>query len=153
MTSFNKLTNTSSDWRKTLRRNNRKTIFVIGVFFLIYLALGLLVDTYISAGHYPAAPLSGIFIALITLQLFPLATLVMISIAAISIFITFMMSDKLMLLGTEYHEITPATAQTTAEKQSYNVVEELKIAAGLRYMPKIFIIDADYMNAFASGYC
>ncbi|HLB58104.1 MAG TPA: zinc metalloprotease HtpX, partial [Gammaproteobacteria bacterium] len=46
----------------------------------------------------------------------------------------------------------PATAQTTAEKQSYNVVEELKIAAGLRYMPKIFIIDADYMNAFASGY-
>jgi heat shock protein HtpX len=39
-----------------------------------------------------------------------------------------------------------------AEKQLYNVIEELKVAAGLHYMPKIYIIEADYMNAFASGY-
>src|SRR5207249_9969496 len=58
----------------------------------------------------------------------------------------------LMLLGTEYHEITPTSAQNVAEQQLYNVVEEMKIAAGLRYMPRVFIIDADYMNAFASGY-
>jgi heat shock protein HtpX len=57
-----------------------------------------------------------------------------------------------MLLGTEYHEITPETAQSLEEKQLYNTVEEMKIAAGLKYMPKVFIIDADYMNAFASGY-
>jgi heat shock protein HtpX len=57
-----------------------------------------------------------------------------------------------MLLGTDYHEITPETAQTLQEKQLYDVAEELKIAAGLNYMPKIYIINADYMNAFASGY-
>src|SRR5436189_6418504 len=28
----------------------------------------------------------------------------------------------------------------------------MKIAAGLQYMPRVFIIEADYMNAFASGY-
>lgn len=143
---------TSSDWRATLRRNNRRTYFVIGLFFLIYAALGLLVDTYIVSGRYPQVPLSQLFFALITFKLFPLATVVMLAVAAISIFVTFSFSDQLMLLGTEYHEVTPTTARNLAEKQLYNVIDEMKIAAGLHYMPKVFVIDADYMNAFASGY-
>lgn len=57
-----------------------------------------------------------------------------------------------MLLGTEYREITPESAQNIKEKQLYNAVEEMKIAAGLHYMPRVFVIEADYMNAFASGY-
>jgi len=142
----------SADWRKTLRMNNRRTVFVIALFFLIYIALGLLVDTYIDAGHHPEIPLSEIFLKLITLQFFPLVTLIMISIAAISIFVTFSLYDKIMLLGTEYHEVTPSTARSIEEKQLYNIVEEMKIAAGLHYMPKVFVIDANYMNAFASGY-
>ncbi len=150
------LAQTSADWRKSLRANNRKTFFVISLFFAIYLALGLLVDTYIYSGpginNLPPAPLSQIFIGLVTFQLFPLVTLIMFGVAAISLFITFAMHDKLMLLGTEYHEITPTTANNTAEQQLYNVIEEMKIAAGLRFMPKVFIIEADYMNAFASGY-
>ena len=28
----------------------------------------------------------------------------------------------------------------------------MKVAAGLTYLPKVYIIEADYMNAFASGY-
>src|SRR5438270_7626552 len=28
----------------------------------------------------------------------------------------------------------------------------MKVAASIRYMPKVFIIEANYMNAFASGY-
>ncbi len=61
-------------------------------------------------------------------------------------------ADQLMLLGTEYTEITPQTARTLQEQQLYNIVEELKIAGGLNYMPKVYIINADYMNAFASGF-
>jgi heat shock protein HtpX len=76
----------------------------------------------------------------------------MLGIAGISLLVTYSMYDKLMLSGTQYHEITAKTAQNTAEQQLYNVVEEMKIAAGLRYMPRVFIIDANYMNAFASGY-
>lgn len=37
------------------------------------------------------------------------------------------------------------------EKKLYNVIEEMKVAAGLSFMPKVYIIEADYMNAFASG--
>ena len=51
-----------------------------------------------------------------------------------------------------YKEVTSETAQNVTEQQLYNVVEEMKVAASLRYMPKIFIIETDAMNAFASGY-
>lgn len=142
----------AADWRKTLRQNNFRTYIIIILFFLIYTGIGLLADMYIYASAYQQAPLSDIFIAIVTFKLFPTATLIMFAIAAISLFITYAMYDKLMLLGTDYHEITPQTAQNVAERQLYNVVEEMKIAAGLRYMPKVFIINADYMNAFASGY-
>ena len=62
-----------------------------------------------------------------------------------------MWHDKLMLLGTEAKLITANSADFN-EQQLYNIVEEMKVAAGLSYMPKIYIINADYMNAFASGY-
>jgi heat shock protein HtpX len=142
----------TANWRQTLRDNNRKTFFVIAMFFTIYIALGLLVDAYMTSSTYPRAELQQIFFALVTFQIFPIATVVMIVIASVSLFVTFSFHDRLMLMGTEYREITPATAQNTAETQLYNVIEEMKIAAGLRFMPKVYIIEADYMNAFASGY-
>ncbi|MCC2666797.1 MAG: hypothetical protein K0R24_1292 [Gammaproteobacteria bacterium] len=148
----NNLFSTPADWRKILRTNHHKTVFVIGLFFLIYFSIGMLVDTYLYSTHYPQATSTQIIIALITFQLFPLVTLAMLGVAAISLLITISFHNRLMLLGTEYKEITPATAQNSIEKQLYNIVEEVKIAAGLRYMPKVYIIDADYMNAFASGY-
>lgn len=140
------------NWRNTLKANTRKTYLVIGLFFLIYFALGFLVDVFLVSQHYPAANLNQIVHALITGQLFPIATVIMIIIAFISLLLTLAMHDKLMLLGTAYHEITPETAQTSAEQQLYHVIEEMKIAAGLKYMPKVYIIEADYMNAFASGF-
>lgn len=143
---------TSADWRKTLRQNNFRTVVVIGMFFLIYCALGLLVDVYMEATYNPNLPLGVIFHDLITLKFFPLATFVMLIIAGVSLFVSYALYDKLMLMGTDYHEVTPETATTLEEKQLYNVVEEMKVAAGLRYMPKVYIINADYMNAFASGY-
>jgi len=152
MTSLDNYQKTTVDWRSALRQNSRRTYFVIGLFFLIYLSLGLLVDTLLYSGTYPRAELSQIVEALLTLQLFPYATLIMAGVAAISLLVSYAFYDRLMLLGTEYHQVTPETAQSLEEKQLYNVIDELRIAAGLRYMPKVFIIDADYMNAFASGY-
>jgi heat shock protein HtpX len=146
------LVTTTADWRKTLRQNNRRTYIVIALFFLIYCGIGLLVDMFLYSSSYPEATIPQLFTALITLKLFPIATLIMFVVAGVSLFVSYMMYDKLMLLGTEYHEITPQTAQNVQEQQLYNVIEEMKIAAGLHYMPKVFIIEADYMNAFASGY-
>ena len=140
------------DWREQLRINERKTRVVIALFILIYLIVGLVVDVFILHAMYPQVPLEQAFYALVTLKVFPYATLLMVAIAGISLLITYAFYDKIMLLGTEYHEVSPKTAQTVQEKQLYNVVEEMKVASGLQFMPKVFIIEANYMNAFASGY-
>lgn len=140
------------DWRTQLRRNQARTRWVIAIFILFYLLVGLLIDTYMYSNTYYNVSVSTIFFALITFHLTPVATLITGAIAIISLLITYSFYDKIMLLGTNYREINSATAQTLTEKQLYNVVEELKIAAGLNYMPKVYIIEANYMNAFASGY-
>lgn len=143
---------TTSDWRQSIRRNNRRTIMVIGIFFTVYFMVGILIDLFMQTGEYPQVPLSALLYALLTLKIFPIVTFIMLIVATVSLLITFSLYDKLMLLGTEYHEVTPTNAQDNTERQLYNVIEELKIAAGLHYMPRVFIIEADYMNAFASGY-
>ncbi|HEV2613862.1 MAG TPA: zinc metalloprotease HtpX [Gammaproteobacteria bacterium] len=149
---MNEYNQSANDWRGVIRRNNRNSVIVIGIFILMYVALGLLVDTFIYSQRYFQAPLGPIFHQIITLKLFPYATLISTFIAIISLWIVFIFHDKIMLLGTEYHEITPESAANLQEKQFYNIIEEMKVAAGLRFMPRVFIIEADYMNAFASGY-
>ncbi|MBS0352097.1 MAG: zinc metalloprotease HtpX [Proteobacteria bacterium] len=142
----------TADWRQSLRSNQRRTFWVIVTFMVIYVALGFLIDLFINSEKYPQVSLGAISQALVTLQLIPYATLITTLVALISLWVTFACSDKLMLLGTEYHEITAQNAQNLAEKQLYNTVEEMKVAAGLKFMPRVYIIEADYMNAFASGY-
>ena len=142
----------TANWRAKLKRNQTRTRMVIATFIAIYIALGLLIDLYWNSQLYPQTPLNVIFKALVTLQLFPWATFITGAIAVVSLLITYSKYDKLMLMGTEYHEVTPENARDVSEKQLYNIVEEMKVAAGLRYMPRVFIIEAEYMNAFASGY-
>ena len=144
--------NNVMDWRSQLRRNQSRTRWVIGIFISFYLLIGLLIDLFIYSNNYPYVPINIILQALLTFKLAPLATLITITIAFISLWITYTFYNKIMLLGTEYHEITPETARSLAEKQLYHVVDELKIAANLNFMPRVYIIEADYMNAFASGY-
>lgn len=139
------------DWREQLRKNKVRTRWVIAIFLLIYLILGLSIDIFL-VNYFTHAPILNIFIAIINLQIFPYVTLIMIMIALVSLLVTYVFYDRIMLLGTHYREITPETAQSLSEKQLYNVVEEMKIAAGLNYLPKIYLINANYMNAFASGF-
>ena len=143
---------TPGDWREQLRRNTRRTRCVIAAFIAIYVAVGLLVDVVMIQSTYPQVSLLQCLQALITFQILPLATLAMGGVAVVSLLITYALYDKLMLMGTDYHEITPQTARNLQEKQLYNVVEEMKVAAGLQFMPKVYVIEANYMNAFASGY-
>mgnify|MGYP000473378456 CR=1 FL=1 len=140
----------SVDWRQQLKMNQYRTKVVIFLFFLIYLALGLLIDIYLNLNSGQTS-VSNILKLIATGVIIPKATLVLFFIALISLWVTLHFSDQLMLLGTEYQEVT-ATSSNQQEQQLYNVIEELKIAAGLKYMPKIYIINANYMNAFASGF-
>lgn len=142
----------AGNWREQLKRNERKTQVVIAIFLLVYVGVGIIADLFILQSQYPRASLQQCFHALITLQVFPYATVLMGGLAAVSLIITFVLYDRIMLLGTDYREITPETAKNLQEKQLYNVVEEMKVASGLQFMPKVYIIEANYMNAFASGY-
>lgn len=142
----------AGDWREQLKRNERKTRLVIVTFLVVYVSVGLLVDVFILQSIYPRVSLAQCFQALLTLQAPPYATLIMVALAVVSLLATYAMYDKIMLLGTDSYEITAESARNLQEKQLYNVVEEMKVAAGLQFMPKVYIIDANYMNAFASGY-
>lgn len=143
----------AADWRRQLRINQRRSNWVIILFFLIYLIIGFIIDVLMQdkGSAVNASALSLAATNLLTLKAIPVFTLIFGAIAAISLLITFKLHDTLMLLGTNYIEVTAESTDLT-QKQLYNVVEEMKVAAGLRYMPRVYIIEADYMNAFASGY-
>lgn len=140
------------NFKEILAENQRKTYFVITTFLLLYTFIGLLGDIVFHAGD--KGSFSQAIYSLITFKVIPIFTLVMLAIGVISVLITVKMYDKLMLWGTNYIEIDPNKNSNLGhvEKQLYNIIEELKISAGLRYMPKVYLIDASYMNAFASGY-
>ncbi len=142
----------TANWREVIRQNKNKSRLVIFSFIAIYMLVGFLLDLVIYAEMYPRASISTILHALMTLQLEPIATIIAGIVAIISIWITISFHNKIMLFGTDYHEITAENAKTFEEKQLYNTVEEMKLAAGLSYMPRVYIINAEYMNAFASGY-
>lgn len=151
----------AADWRQQLRQNNRRSRWAITLFFLIYLCLGFAIDvalraeaiintvTFDNMTTWQVSKMATL--QLLSLQAIPGATVLFGVIAAISLLITFKLHNKIMLLGTNSHEVLP-NSSSLEEKQLYNVVEEMKVAAGLQFMPRVYIIEADYMNAFASGY-
>lgn len=142
----------SVNWREQLRRNERRTRFVIVAFLLIYFFVGFLIDVFLYGTWFYKLTTIEIIHQLLLFHFIPYATLTMVSIAAIALLITFRFYDRVMLLGTNYKEITAESNDSLDEKKLYNVVEEMKVAAGLSFMPRVFIIEANYMNAFASGY-
>ena len=146
------ITSGPSNWRQVLQQNARRTYAVMFTFLLIYTALGFFCDLLIISSNHPDMSLSDAAHEILTLQQWPWATLSMFGVGVASIMITLTFHNKIIMMGTDYHEVTPESSQDLQEKQLYNVVEEMKVAAGLSYMPKIYIINADYMNAFASGF-
>ncbi|MGC1182432.1 zinc metalloprotease HtpX [Legionella sp.] len=142
----------AGNWREQIKKNQRKTRMVIALFIIVYFAVGFFADIFVLQTMHPQSTLQQDVYALVNLRVIPYATLLMVGLAVVSLLITYSLYDRIMLLGTEYHEITPQTVQNVQEQQLYNVVEEMTVAAGLSYVPKVFIIEADYMNAFASGY-
>lgn len=153
-------------YRQVLKNNDRKTYFVVSIFLMLYLFIGLVADIIFKLSTIPKQPyvigesitknkveFGDLFMGLITFQSIPIFTLLMITLGIISVLVALSFNDKLMLWGSEYKEINGSgLGVSKEEKQLYNIVEELKIAANLSYMPKVYIIEADYLNAFASGY-
>ncbi|OQA22471.1 MAG: hypothetical protein BWY60_00227 [Actinobacteria bacterium ADurb.Bin346] len=113
--------------------NRRRTVFIIFLFIVFIAALGFAVGYFID---YRYGINSGYSILLMVFALL---------IAVIMSFSSYYWSDKLVL------SLTGAVPMTREENpREYYMVEGLSIAAGLP-MPKIYILEEQGMNAFATG--
>ena len=96
----------TTNWRANLRANEKKTKLVIACFVGLYILLGLLVDIFflMQNNNYT---ISSALISLLTFHNPPFATIIMLIIAGISLLVTYSMYDKMMLLGTDSHQVLP----------------------------------------------
>ena len=112
-----------------IKSNHRKSIFLFTGMAVMLILLGYLIGSvFIPDG----GGIFGISIAIIVWTV-----LAIISVTA---------GSSLVLSVSKAKEVTPEVHQ-----QLFNVVEEMKIAAGLPKMPKVYIIDSPALNAFATG--
>jgi len=109
--------------------NKRKSMFLFAGMAVILCALGYLIG-------YSVHPEGGGFLGLF------LAAAVWVVLAAMSVF----GGGSLILKMSRARPVSP-----DLHPQLYNVVEEMKIAANLPVMPKVYIIDERAPNAFATG--
>lgn len=128
-----------------IKANRRKTKIVIFIYLCIYLFLGSLVDVVLLDQGSLMESLSR----LVSMEVFPIATAGMVGMGLLTVFIAIKFFKRIQLAGEEYLEVDENNLEY---RQLYNIMEELKLAASMNYMPKIYIIEADYMNAFASGW-
>ena len=133
MTQLNQIK--SINWQKTIKVNRRKTLYVIFSFLGIYSGLGLFFDYILSPK--PGNEFFFLFVFFI--------------LSLVILFGGFLWGSRVVLAGTNSFEITEQSSDPLYKKL-YNVVEEMKLASSLRYMPKVYVLQVDYMNAFASGW-
>jgi heat shock protein HtpX len=112
-----------------IKSNQRKSLILFSGMAITLILLGYLIgSTFFPDG----GGIFGISIAIIIWTV-----LSIISVTA---------GSSIVLSISKAKEVTPEVHQ-----QLFNVVEEMKIAAGLPKMPKVYIIDSPALNAFATG--
>lgn len=112
-----------------IQANRRKSL-------ILFFALGftlLLLGYFIGSAYYPdGGGYAGIFFALIIWGILSL--------------ISYFSGSKILLAVSGAKEVTKEV-----HPQLFNVVEEMKISAGLPAIPKVYIINEAAPNAFATG--
>ncbi len=113
-----------------IEANKRKSYLLFFGMFLILGTLGALIGaTFIDPAYGAWFGLGG-------------ALLLWLILSAVAYFF----GDDIVLNVAHATEVTQETAP-----QLYNVTEEMRIAASLPHMPRLFIINDSAMNAFATG--
>jgi len=127
----------AADFLAAQRANRRRTILLLAVLTLIAAGIGYLVGWYLDVGSQPdtgAVSAGGVLVAF--------------GLGAVSIVwssISLAWGGRMVLAMTGGYEASKET-----EQQLFNVVEEMSIASG-QPMPRVFIIEDEAMNAFATG--
>ena len=115
-----------------IRINKRKSLFVLILMFILMVSL----SGAIGAGFYSFDWVKGML----------WGALIGIILWAIQAAVAYFAGDDIVLHFNMAVVVTPESYP-----QLYNIVEEMKIAAGLAVMPEIYIIESTGMNAFATG--
>jgi len=133
------------NYREIINKNRYKTKIALFLYLLIYIFIGFLLDIVISN----STSMTDTLYKIIHLEQLPIATISMLLFGFVSIIVSIFFFERIQLSGESYVKIEKDNKEY---KDLYNILEELKIAAGLKYMPKLYVIKASYMNAFASGW-
>ncbi len=135
-------------FQQVIRENQNKTTLVLVTYMAIFVLIGLLVDVVrINAPHLGSA-----LVQLLTFQIFPTITLLMLLAAVLIMAICISNSQAIMLSGSEYKLIDPSLVLRGKERMLAQILEELLRASNTPFRPQLYIFDAPYMNAFASGW-
>ncbi len=111
-----------------IRSNKRKTVFIV-----LCMAFFLFITGYVLAeAQHPGAGPVGLLIAFV--------------IWLVMLLVSFFAGDSVFLAVSGAKQI-----QQADNPMLFNIVEEMKIASGLKFMPRVFIIDSPAPNAFATG--
>ncbi len=112
-----------------IRANKRNSIILMVIMAAVLLLLGYII------GLAAVGPQGGLFGVIIATIVYLVLTLV-----------SFASGDQILLAASKAVPITH-----DVHPQLFNIVEEMKIAAALPAMPKIYIINDPAPNAFATG--
>jgi heat shock protein HtpX len=145
------------NYRAVKKSNIKKTNIVMAIYIVLFFLIGLLGETIWRASSIPndvnlPTAMSMVFKDIIHFNTFPIFTLIMTSIAIVIILFTIKMGNKIMMAGNENILLNDKENLSLDERMVLNIVEELKISSRLRFMPEVYIIEENYMNAFASGW-
>lgn len=115
---------------EVIKANQRKSMLLFVLMGIVLVGLGFII------GYAYDPERGGAFIGII----------VAVIIWIVMTLVAFSSGSAIMLSASNAKEVTP-----DVHPQLFNVVEEMSIAAGMRKMPKIYIIPTDAPNAFATG--
>lgn len=110
--------------------NKRRSAWLIFIMALLLAGMGGAIGLLV--GGAPETAAYGMFIGLV--------------IWGVMLLVNMMGGESVLLASANAREISHADAP-----QLYNIVEEMRIAAALPAMPKVYIIDTPVPNAFAVG--
>jgi heat shock protein HtpX len=136
-----------SNWREIAKSNQKKTFAVILSFVSVYLVLGALVVLVLYPRTYSIEDIPSILLkeeSQFILSIF-------LAFSGIAVLLSVFFGAKFSLSGTDAIRVTAETSDPEM-RRLYHVIEEMKVSSSLRFMPKIYMINAPYMNAFASGW-
>jgi len=132
-----------TDFIAAARANQRATLRLLGTLLLIMGVLGYLLGWSVQlATHGLSEPAGTVWFVS---RWGVWCSLVLFGIGAVWSWIAFRSGDRIILRLTGAREVT-----ADEERVLHNVVEEMSIAAGI-VKPRVFVIETEALNAFATG--